>query len=77
MLTAQLERATRLLSLCDRLLPTPLIFALTPVKTDKRVFFFFLSLHVSQARSTHTVASVEGRLLQSPLQLDQTLDGEP
>lgn len=75
MLTAQLERAMRLLSLCERLLPTPLIFALAPVKSDKSIFFFFL--HDSQARSTHTVASAEGWLLQKPLQLDQMLDGEP
>lgn len=63
-------------SLCERLLLTPLIFALIPVKSDKSSFFF-LPLYDSHARSTHTVTSVEGSLLQKPLQLYQMLDGEP
>lgn len=44
MLTAQLERAMRLLSLYERLLLTPLIFALTPVKSDKSMGVFFLCM---------------------------------
>lgn len=73
MLTMQLERAMRLLSLCERQLPTLLIFALTSVKRDKSIFF---SLHDSEARSTHTIASVEGQFLQKSLQPDQMLNAE-
>lgn len=75
MLTAQPEKAMILPSLCERLLLTPLIFALTPVKSDKSIFL--LSLLDSQVRSTHIVAAVKGQLLQKPLHLDQILDGKP
>lgn len=73
MLTTQLERAMRLLSLCERQLPTLLIFALTSVKSDKSIFF---PLYDSQARSTHMAASVEGQFLQKSLQSDQMLNAE-
>lgn len=75
MLTAQPKKAMILPSLCERLLLTPLIFALTPVKSDKSIFL--LSLLDSQVRSTHTVTAVKGQLLQKPLHLDQILDGKP
>lgn len=74
MLTAQPEKAMILPSLCERLLLTPLIFALTPVKSDKSIFLLSLD---SQVRSTHTVTAVKGQLLQKPLHLDQILDGKP
>lgn len=75
MLTTQPEKAMMLPSLCERLLLTPLILALTPAKSDKSIFL--LSLLDSQLRSTHTVTAVEGKLLHKPLHIDQILDEKP
>lgn len=75
MLTTQPQKDMMLPSLCERLLLTPLILALTPVKSDKSIFL--LSLLDSQVRSTHPVTAMEGQHFQKPLHLDQILDEKP
>lgn len=75
MLTTQAEKAMMLPSPCERLLLTPLILALTLVKSDKSIFL--LSLLDSQVKNIHTVTAMEDQLLQKPLYLDQILDGKP